>query len=142
MKLYYLPIILVILSNVFYHLSQKFISSDVNPILSLVATYGTALIFSIVALFIFNPKIQLVESAKKLNWASFGLGITIVGLELGFLLAYRKGWDLSFAGLFANVIVALVLIPIGILFFKEKISLTQGMGIMLSIVGLILISKK
>ena len=37
---YYLPIALTIVSNVFYHICQKFIPDNVNPILSLVISLG------------------------------------------------------------------------------------------------------
>jgi multidrug transporter EmrE-like cation transporter len=70
------------------------------------------------------------------------LGFAVVGLEIGFLLAYRAGWNISLAGLYANVIVALILIPIGIVFFKDQISVTKAVGIVLSIAGIIFISLK
>ena len=142
MKLYYLSILLVIISNIFYHLSQKGTPGSINPMVALIVTYGTALVISIIGLFIYPSQVGIVESFKKLNWASFLLGISIIGLELGFLLAYRSGWNISLAGLYANVIVALVLIPIGIVFFKDQISATKVVGIVLSIAGIIFISLK
>jgi uncharacterized membrane protein len=142
MKLYYLSILLVIISNTFYHLAQKGTPGSINPMVALTVTYGTALVISIIGLFIYPSEVGILESFKKLNWASFVLGISIIGLELGFLLAYRSGWNISLAGLYANVIVALVLIPIGIVFFKDQISVTKAVGIVLSIAGIIFISLK
>jgi uncharacterized membrane protein len=142
MKLYYFSVLLVIISNTVYHLCQKSTSGTINPMVALTVTYGTALIFSVIGLFIYPSEVGIMESFKKLNWASFTLGIAILGLELGFLLAYRAGWNISLVGLYANVIVALVLIPIGILFFKEYISVTKAVGIILSIAGIVFISLK
>lgn len=142
MSLYYLSITLVILSNVFYHLFQKTIPADVNPIVSLIFTYGTALLASIIFFFIYPSKEGIAASFKHVHWASFTLGLAVVGLEIGFLLAYRAGWNISLAALFANVILAILLIPIGLLFYKESLSITNAVGIALSIIGIILIAHK
>jgi len=83
-----------------------------------------------------------VASLKATNWASLLLGFAVVGFELGFLLAYRMGWNISVAGLLSNTLVALFLIPIGFVLFRENISLTGISGVLLCIASLILISKK
>jgi multidrug transporter EmrE-like cation transporter len=84
----------------------------------------------------------LGAEVRKLNWASVGLGAVIVGLELGFLLAYRAGWNISVASLVANTTVALLLIPVGLLFFKEELSAVNILGIILAIAGLVLVNLK
>ncbi len=142
MKFYYLSILIVIISNTLYHLSQKGTPGSINPMVALTITYGTALVISVIGLFVYPSEVGIMESFRKLNWASFALGISVVGLELGFLLAYRAGWNISLAGLYTNVIVALILIPIGIVFFKDQISVTKAVGIALSIAGIIFISLK
>ena len=70
------------------------------------------------------------------------LGISIVGLELGYLLAYRAGWNISVGSLVASILLALVLIPIGIMLYHEKFELTKVIGSVFCIVGLILINRK
>ena len=61
-----------------------------------------------------NPIIQTIELDK------LRLGIWIVGLELGFLMAYRAGWNISMGALVANITLALVLIPVGIILYTWK----------------------
>ncbi|WP_207753089.1 EamA family transporter [Clostridium yunnanense] len=141
-KFQYAPILLVILSSLCYHLFQKSMPSNLNPIAALIVTYACALAVSIVAFFIFAPKTNLIQSLGGANWASCLLGLAVVGIELGFLLAYRSGWSISSASLLSNIMVALLLIPIGLLLYKEKISLTTIAGVILCITGLILISKR
>ncbi|AAK76919.1 drug/metabolite transporter (DMT)-like permease [Clostridium acetobutylicum] len=139
--MYYIPILLTIIANVFYHIFQKSIPDNTNPIASLILTYGTALVGSII-IFIFYPKHNgFSASFKGLNWTSCALGASIILLELGFLLAYRAGWDVSLGAIVSNVAVTLVLVPIGILFFKENISMINLLGIPFCILGLILINK-
>ncbi|MGB3989241.1 MAG: hypothetical protein WBL32_01740 [Acetivibrionales bacterium] len=76
------------------------------------------------------------------NWTSIVPGISIVGLEPGYLLAYRAGWNISVGSLVANILLALILIPTGIMLYHEKFKLTKVMGPVFCIAGLILINKK
>jgi len=50
-------------------------------------------------------------------------GITIVGLEVGFIQMYRAGWNISIGSLVANIILAVVLIIVGLLIYKDNISI-------------------
>ncbi|RKD21642.1 EamA-like transporter family protein [Caminicella sporogenes DSM 14501] len=138
--MYHFSMILVIIASVFYHICQKSINENANPIVSMIATYGVALILSLFSIFFFPSK-NIINSFKELNWASYILGISIFALEIGYLLVYRSGWNINVAAFFTNVITTIVLIFIGILFFKEKLTVTNVIGIVLSILGFILMKK-
>jgi uncharacterized membrane protein len=140
--LFFAPIALAVVSNVFYHLLQKATPQDVNPYLALVVTYAVALAACLVMLFVVPSPFGAGESLGRLNWASIGLGLAIVGLELGYLLAYRMGWQISLAGLISNVTVGLILIPVGIALFRERLTLANGVGILLCIAGIILVNMQ
>jgi len=140
--LYIFSIILIVASNTMYHISQKSTPERVNPFVALLATYATALILTAVTLLFYRPEKGLIESMKQLNWTSIVLGISIVGLELGYLLAYRAGWNISVGSLVANILLALVLIPIGVMLYHEKFELTKVIGSVFCIAGLTLINKK
>jgi drug/metabolite transporter (DMT)-like permease len=139
-----IPIFLVIISGLIYHISQKSTPTGLNPIIALVVTYVIASIISIFSYFIFLPQSNInsfISSLKTINWTSITLGFAVVGLELGFLLAYRAGFNISLLSLLTNSLIAIFLIPIGILFFKEMITLNSIVGAVLCILGLILITK-
>lgn len=106
----------------------------------MIVTYGVALSLSVILYFVL-PKNDGESLMKELNWASYVLGIAIVVLEIGFLLVYRSGWNISFAGVFANVVIAMMLIPIGLLVYKESLSIANGVGIIMCLIGIILIKK-
>lgn len=142
MWLFYLSIGLTIVANLFYHFSQKYTPSNVNPIVSLIITYTAAIIFCLIILPFFSEGERLIDSVRKINWASFMLAIAIVGLELGYLLAYRAGWEISLAALVSNVTFTILVIPIGVLWMQETISLVNVIGIFLCIGGLVLINLK
>jgi drug/metabolite transporter (DMT)-like permease len=56
-------------------------------------------------------------------------------------MAYRAGWKISLGSLVANIALAVVLIPIGILFFKEGFGFNKVVGAAFCIIGLILINR-
>lgn len=141
MAYYYLPIALTIVANVFYHICQKSMPQNLNPVLALIVTYLTAALLCVFVL-VFNLKgHSLAVEIGKINWAPIALGVAILGLELGFLLAYRVGWNISLGALISNISVSVLLIPIGVAVYKEALSPQTAMGIILCIAGLILINR-
>ena len=142
MLIFYLSILLTVLSNVLYHIFQKLTPQGSNPAAALAVTYGTALLLCVLYLVFFPPAGGLVQAVRQTNWASAALGVTIVGLELGFLLAYRAGWNISTAGIVSATAVALVLAPVGLAAFKERLSLINILGVGVCIIGLVLVNFK
>lgn len=140
--MYYIPLILTIIANVLYHIAQKNTAEKINPMFSLIVTYGVALIISLILFFITKDEKNITYNIKQLNWASLLLGGSIVLLELGFLLAYRVGWNIGTASIISTIVVTIVLIPVGMAFFKEYINAKNIIGIIISIIGIILINKK
>jgi len=139
--MYVFSIIIIVLSNVLYNICQKSTPEGVNPLSSLLVTYLTASIVTIIAFFLFDTDKSLVQSVKALNWTSVVLGLSIVGLEFGYLMAYRSGWNISEGSLVANIILALLLIPIGIVFYKEGFSLSKSLGAIFCLIGLLLLNR-
>lgn len=142
MFLFYFSISLAIFSITLYHVFQKLTSSSVNPMLALTVTFSTSTLICFVLFLLHSPGLTLKESLRQLNWASFALAFAIVGVEVGFLLAYRAGWNISLGALVSNVIVTLMLMPIGLLFFKEHISVMNILGIIVCVGGLTLIYQR
>jgi multidrug transporter EmrE-like cation transporter len=61
-------------------------------------------------------------------------------LELGFLLAYRAGWNISLAGLVSNTTVAMLLLPVGLVLFRERLSGINAVGVVVALLGLVLMN--
>jgi len=96
-----------------------------------------------VVLLLFVPlKSSLANGLGQLNWASIGLAFAIVGLEVGFILVYRAGWNISIAAIVVNVAVTVLLVPVGILLFSEKLSAMNYVGIVVCIAGLVMANVK
>ncbi|MDO5707525.1 MAG: hypothetical protein Q4P31_02690 [Andreesenia angusta] len=78
----------------------------------------------------------------QVNWASITLGISVILLELGFLLAYRTGWNIGTAAIISTIVVTIALVPIGIFLYRESISINNITGITLSLIGIYMISMR
>lgn len=118
--LYYIaPLILVVFSNTMYHLISKNTPATVNPFAALVATYGSALVGSIILLLI-TKKTSIYEEMSNLKIANYIMGLIIIGVEGGYMLMYKNGWEISKGSLIANIFIAIILIFMGAVFFKKS----------------------
>ena len=84
----------------------------------------------------------LRASMSALNWTAIGLAATIALLDLGFLMLYRSGFNVSLGQLVTQSAAALLLLLVGMAFFREKLSPGNIGGIVLCVVGLWLISRR
>ncbi len=139
--LFYLPVILMIVGTTTYHIAQKSVPTQVNPVFSLVINYLTALAGTLLLIPLYPSRSAGPWSIRGVNWASAAVGVSIVGVELAVLLAYRSGWRVSLLSVIGNTASALLLVAIGLLFFREQLSVRNLTGIGLCLVGLALISR-
>lgn len=140
MNLYVGSIALTIAGNIAYHLLNKSVAPGAHPFASLVATYGIGLLASLAVLAVSAPE-GVAASLRGVNWASLALGLVVVSLELGFLLAYRAGWKVSVAAVYSNVAVGLLLLPIGAWLYRESLTASNLTGIVLAVIALVLMSR-
>ena len=137
----FLSIALIVLSNIFYHITQKSTPEAVNPFGALFITYLTAILLTLIGMLCYRPEGGGLHVFKGVNWTSIVLGIAILGLEIGTLLMYRSGWQISLGALVANIALAVLLIPIGLFFYHETLSLSKIIGILLCVAGLYFINR-
>ena len=134
------PILLVLLSNVAYHISQKSVPAQANIFGSLMVTYLVSAGLAAL-LFLFSAKPQnLLSELGKLNWSAVVLGVVLVAVEAAWIFIYRVGWRVSVASLTANICLACLLVFVGALLYKEVISARQILGMAVCAVGLVLIN--
>lgn len=141
MFLFYFSITLAICSSALYHFVAKSTPSNVNFTVSLLVTYGIAFGMTLFTFFFFPTK-SVMGELKLLNWASIGLAIAVMGIEFGYLLMYRAGWNLGIAAVLVTVLAALILVPVAIFVFKDKISWINIAGILVCLAGLVMLNWK
>ena len=140
LNLYWL-ILVVVLSNTIYHICSKSTPQNINVFASLTLTYVIAGVASLILYFVTEKNGNLIAEYKNLNWASFVLGIAIIGLEFGNIFMYKVGWNISTGQLVQAALLAIVLVIVGYLMFKEQITVTKVAGIIVCLGGLYLINK-
>ncbi len=142
MPLFYFSIALTICSSALYHFVAKSTPANVNFTVSLLVTYAVAFTVTLLTFYFFPAQNGIMAELKQLNWASIGLAVAVVGIEFGFLLVYRSGWNLGIAAVLTNVVASLILLPVAVLFFKDKISWINVTGIFVCLAGLIMLNWK
>lgn len=142
MFLFYFSISLAIASSALYHFVAKSTPSNVNFTVSLLVTYAVAFVVTLLGFFFFPATRGITAEIKQLNWVSIGLAIAVVGIEFGFLLTYRSGWNLGIAAVLVNVVASLILVPVAIFVFKDQISWVNILGILVCLAGLVMLNWK
>ncbi|MCQ2510546.1 MAG: EamA family transporter [Lachnospiraceae bacterium] len=139
---YFWPLALVVLSNVFYQISAKSVPEAMNPFASLTITYLVGALVSLVLYYALNKESNIIKEYSKTNWAPFLLGLVIVGLEVGYIYAYKAGWPVSTAQIVQAAVLAVILIFVGYALYKEHITWNKIVGIIVCLTGLGLINMK
>lgn len=137
--MYYAAIAIAIFSSASYHLAIKTQPGGVNPFLPLAVAYLAAFAVCVAGLFLWSDG---TRSLSALRPSVLWLALSVVGIEVGFLLAYRAGWNVGYAALAVNVCSTLALLPIALLLFKQQIDTGKIAGVILSLAGLLLLMKK
>lgn len=139
---YIWPLLLVVISNVFYQICAKSVPGDMNPFASLTVTYLVGAVCSFGMYCLMNKNVNILKEYAKLNWAPFVLGLVIIGLEVGYIYAYKAGWPVSTAQIVQAAVLAVILIFVGKFLFKETITWNKIVGIVVCLAGLGLINMK
>ena len=139
---YIWPITLVVVSNTVYQICAKSVPKDINPFASLVVTYLIAAAASAVLYFALGSGGNLVKECGKLNWAPFVLGIVIIGLEAGWIYAYKAGWQVSTGFIVQSAFLAIVLLFVGYCLYHESLTWNKIVGVLICLTGLIFINYK
>jgi drug/metabolite transporter (DMT)-like permease len=139
---YLWPLALVVLSNVFYQICAKSVPEGMNPFASLTITYIIGAVVSAMLYYVLNKDADIILEYKKINWAPFVMGLVIVGLEVGYIYAYKAGWTVSTAQIVQASVLAVILIFVGYMLYNEAITWNKIAGIIVCLAGLVLINIK
>lgn len=142
MNVTYLPILLIIAGGLLYQLSQKSLTKSLNAYFVIILAYLIGIVLCLLCNWLYPAEGTFTEAFKKSNWAVYGIGVGAVLVEVGFLLAYRQGWQISVTSMLVNMVISLILVPVGLLVYHEKLSGWNALGIVFYLAGLLLISKK
>jgi drug/metabolite transporter (DMT)-like permease len=132
---------IAIIGQVLYHLAQKLIAPNANPILATLVFYTLASLMCGPLLFLFPINGSLRDALSEMNWAVLGVALAIVLIEIGFLLIYRVGGALSTSFVITASVTTALMALIGVGLLKENFSLTKLAGVALCLGGIVLITR-
>ena len=136
------PLFLIVGSNIVYQLSSRGAAKNVNPFAALVVAYAIATVASLALFFATAKDSSLAAQVRELNWANYALGLSIIGLEGGFLCLYRAGWSASVGPIVTYSAVAVLLLLIGAFFLGEHVGWKQIAGVALCLAGIALVTSR
>ena len=142
---YLWPIGLVVISNIMYQICAKEVPTGMNAFASLTVTYVVAAISSVIFFFILGGNSEgtgLMGEYSKINWAPFILGVAIVGLEVGWIFAYKAGWEVSTGFIVQSAVLAIFLLALGYFMYHEVLTWNKLVGVAVCLVGLVIINLK
>jgi len=135
------PLLLTVSGGVLYHVAAKSIPKSIDAALVLVVAYATALGASLAAYALLPSADASVTPVRSWHPAVLGVGVGAFLIELGYVLTYRAAGPISTASVLTNGLVAILLVPVGIGVFGEKLSIVNGVGIFLCLTGLALLRR-
>lgn len=135
------PIALVVLSNIIYQVCAKSIPKEMDTMASMTITYLVGTACSAAVFFLTSKESSLLQEFRKLNFAPFLLGISVVGLEVGFIYAYKNEWAVSTASIVQSAFLSVALIVVGAILYHESITANKLIGIGICLVGLYFINR-
>jgi len=138
--MYIFTALLATLGGVGYLILYKDSDPTIHPLVSVLGIYLAVTCITMIALLVFPIKEGISVHIHQLNYTQLVIAICIFMMEIGFLLMYRSGWSLSTGNLVTGVFVNIILVVLGIFFLREKINWINLVGIILSILGVAMIS--
>jgi drug/metabolite transporter (DMT)-like permease len=142
MLMFYVSAGVAILGTVGYQFFIKRVPETINPIVSVMGMYVSVLALGVIMLLFYPGEGGFRSHLRQLSWIQIALAGTVMMIELGFLMMYRYGWNLSTGNLVTGVFVNIILVVLGVTLLAEKMNVVNAVGIGLSILGVALISYR
>ena len=135
------PILLMVGSELAYHVCAKSTPASIHPLASLSVTYAIGAVVSATLYCALSRGGSLLKEYTHMNWATLVLGIVVVGLEFGSLSMYKVGWTVSTGPVTKSVCAMIALTLLGILVYHDALTTNKVLGVMLCLAGIIFINK-
>ena len=129
------PIALVVLSNTVYQICAKSVPEKMNPFASLTVTYLTGAAVSLLLFLLLGNHGSLTEEYSRLS-------VAVVGLETGYIYAYKAGWPVSAASIVQSAFLAAALVLVGAWLYREPVTWNKLVGIAFCMIGLAFLNYK
>ena len=133
---------LLIVSNTVYQICAKSVPEGMNAFASLTVTYLVGAVASLILFFGLEKDGNLLREYQKMNWAPAVLGVVVVGLEVGWIYAYKAGWPVSTGFIVQSAFLAVALLAVGYFLYRETLTWNKIVGVVICLIGLGFINYK
>tara|TARA_B100000029_G_scaffold133977_1_gene128142 strand:+ start:14209 stop:14655 length:447 start_codon:yes stop_codon:yes gene_type:complete len=137
--MFYIAPMIVLLGAVSFHYFARRIPTSLNPIVAVTATYVAIAIIASTLIPLFPSDGGLLKQVRQLSWIQIAMAISIIFLDIGFILMYRNGWNLSTGNLVTSVFTNIALLAIGVLLIGDKATPMNLAGVLICIAGVAMI---
>jgi drug/metabolite transporter (DMT)-like permease len=134
-RIYVWSMALAITGQVAYHLAQKAIPRSAQPFFVLAIAYALASLVSLAIILLAGKPPRVADFGQLLCWPVVLLALSVVAIEVGYLLAYRSGWTLGIAFAFSSTSTVVLLGITAVLWFGDSLTFGRAMGLLLALAG-------
>ena len=120
----------------------KRVPVSLNPIVSVIAMVVAVLALGVILLPLFPADGGLRHNFRQLSWFQLALAVSVIMIELGFLLMYRYGWNLATGNLVTGLFVNIKVSGLGVTLLGETVTIVNVIGFALYILGVALIGYR
>ena len=83
----------------------------------------------------------MAHTIYQISAKSVTMAMAITAVEVASVFMYKVGWNISIGSTVANILTAVALAGVGVLIYKEVMTVNQLIGIGLCIAGLVVMSR-
>jgi drug/metabolite transporter (DMT)-like permease len=128
-------ILIVIVAQALYQLAMKAVPGGSNPLATLVVVYALALVACLILAPLTGKALTVGDLRKVISVPALLLAAAVVGIEVGYLLAYRNGWTLGITYALTSVTTVAILALVGLLHYGETLDTRRIAGLLFALFG-------
>ena len=125
-------IALATVGQIVYQIGQRAVPQNASPLVVLSIAYFAAGTLCVALAWLTGALNGAPSWRIALGWPTALIAVSIVGIEIGYLIAYRSGWTIGSAFASESTVTIFALALIGRFAFGNPLSLRQMLGLLLS----------
>ena len=135
------PIALLVVAHTIYQISAKPVPDAMDPFAAVFFNYVVAAALAFCLWMVMGQDRSLTTQLSKMNWAPVTMAMAITAVEVASVFMYKVGWNISIGSTVANILTAIALAGVGVLIYKDVMTVNQLIGIGLCIAGLVVMNR-
>ena len=135
------PIALLVVAPTIYQISAKSVPDAMDPFAAVFFNYVVAAALAFCLWMVMGQDRSLTTQLSKMNWAPVTMAMAITAVEVASVFMYKVGWNISIGSTVANILTAIALAGVGVLIYKDVMTVNQLIGIGLCIARLVVMNR-